>query len=391
MKVIGLMSGTSVDGIDAALVQITGHALNLKVKLIAGETYPYPTALREQILAVCGGASLSMLELAALDDEIAAQFALAAVKIQTGNPSAQLIGSHGQTVYHRPPETKPQNALSWNSLGYSLQLGRGSVIAHMTEIPVVSNFRAADLAAGGQGAPLVPKVDACLLSHPTKSRAIQNIGGIGNVTYLPAQQELDWESNIVGWDTGPGNATIDLAVQQLTQGGQTFDRDGSWAATGEPNLQMVEKWLNHDFFKLFPPKSTGRELFGEAYLNSCWQDAQAEGLSPEDWLATITELTVASIVHSYRCFLPNMPDQVLLCGGGSRNLYLKERLQAQLFDLEVLTTDEAGLDSDFKEAIAFAVLAYWRYNCSEPGNLPQVTGAKQPMLLGDIHRPIIAM
>jgi anhydro-N-acetylmuramic acid kinase len=389
MKVIGLMSGTSVDGIDAALVHITGVNFDINVKLLAGETYPYPKALREQILAVCAGASLSMTELAVLDDEIASQFALAAVKIQTGHPNGELIGSHGQTLYHRPPEAKSKNALSWSSLGYSLQLGRGDVIAQMTEIPVVSNFRAADIAAGGQGAPLVPKVDAYLLSHPTKSRAIQNLGGIGNVTYLPSRQQLDWQDRILGWDTGPGNALIDLAVQKLTNGRETFDRYGSWAAKGSPDRQLVEKWLKQDFFKMLPPKSTGRELFGEAYLESCWQDAQIEKLSTQDWLATISELTIASIVHSYRCFLPQMPEQIMLCGGGSRNLYLKERLQTELSSIEILTTDEMGVDSDFKEAIAFAVLAHWRYNCEEPGNLPQVTGAKQPMLLGDIHLPII--
>jgi anhydro-N-acetylmuramic acid kinase len=389
MKVIGLMSGTSVDGIDAALVNITGANFDIKVELIAGETYPYPKTLREQILDVCAGKPLSLAELAVLDDEIASQFALAVVKIQTGHPNAELIGSHGQTVFHRPPEAKSKNALSWSSLGYSLQLGRGDIIAQMTEIPVVSNFRAADIAAGGQGAPLVPKVDAYLLSHPTKSRAIQNIGGIGNVTYLPSRKKLDWQDRILGWDTGPGNALIDLAIQKLTDGRETFDRYGSWAAKGCPDLALVEKWLKHDFFKTPPPKSTGRELFGEAYLKSCWQDARSEKLSTEDWLATISELTVASIVHNYRCFLPQIPDQILLCGGGSRNLYLKERLQTELSAIEVLTTDEVGIDSDFKEAIAFAVLAHWRYNCEEPGNLPQVTGAKQPMLLGDIHLPII--
>jgi anhydro-N-acetylmuramic acid kinase len=389
MNVIGLMSGTSIDGIDAALVQITGTDFNLKIKLIAGETYPYPTALRKQILAVCEGACLSLAELAALDDEIASQFALAAVKIQTGNPSAQLIGSHGQTVYHRPPEPQTGKALSFPSLGYSVQLGRGEVIAALTEIPVVSNFRAADIAAFGQGAPLVPKIDAYLFSHPTEARAIQNLGGIGNVTYLPPRKAPNWQSKIIGWDTGPGNALLDLAVQKLTNGCQTYDSKGSWAARGTPNHKLVDRWLEHDFFKQSPPKSTGRELFGEAYLKERDREAQQEQLNDEDWLATITELTVASIVHSYRHFLPSLPDRVLLCGGGSRNLYLKKRLQEELRSIEVMTTNDFGIDSDFKEAIAFAVLAHWRYTCSEPGNLPQVTGAKKPMLLGNIHLPVL--
>jgi anhydro-N-acetylmuramic acid kinase len=391
MKVIGLISGTSVDGIDAALVEITGQGLDLQAQLLAGATYPYPKELREEILAVCAEKALSVAELAQLDDAIATCFALAAESIQSGNLQGKLIGSHGQTVYHRPPfwETDNKEAEAKLQLGYSLQLGRGAVIANLTGIPTVSNFRTADLAAGGQGAPLVAKVDACLLAHPTKFRAIQNLGGIGNVTYLPPRHQPNWEQQICGWDTGPGNALLDLAVEQLTDGRQTYDLDGNWASQGNPSHQLVQEWLQQDFFQESPPKSTGRELFGEAYLRKCWQMAQREQLSSADWLATLTELTVASIVHSYRHFLPQMPDEVLLCGGGSRNLYLRQRLQVELTSAQVLTTDEVGVDGDFKEAIAFAVLAYWRFQCSFPGNLPQVTGAKKSMLLGEINLPLI--
>jgi anhydro-N-acetylmuramic acid kinase len=387
MYCIGLISGTSVDGIDAALVEITGTDIELQVKLIAGETFPYPAQLREQILAVCGGQSLSMAEFAELDDAIATQFALAARKIQMGNLPAQLIGSHGQTVFHRPPFLEERENQS--KIGYSLQLGRGEVIANLTGIPTVCNFRAADLAAGGQGAPMVSKIDACLLSHPTLYRCVQNIGGIGNVTYLPARQQSDWEQSVCGWDTGPGNALLDLAVSKLTGGRQTFDKDGNWAAQGMPAQELVERWLTHDFFQQSPPKSTGRELFSEAYLETCWQEAQTYRLNEADWLATLTELTVASIVHSYRTFLPRMPDEVLLCGGGSRNRYLRRRLEEKLAgEAKVLTTDEVGVSADAKEAIAFAVLAYWRFCCSFPGNLPHVTGAKQAVLLGEIHLPV---
>ncbi|MBE9166592.1 anhydro-N-acetylmuramic acid kinase [Pleurocapsales cyanobacterium LEGE 06147] len=398
MKVIGLMSGTSVDGIDAALVEISGRDVDLKVQLLAGETYPYPVQLKEQILAVCGGRTLSIAQLAELDDAIATHFALAAKSIGQGKPKAELIGSHGQTVYHRPP-VKQLSVSSHQSsvinssipIGYSLQLGRGEAIANLTGIPTVSNFRAADIAAGGQGAPLVSKVDAYLLAHPSKYRTIQNIGGIGNLTYLPAHHELDWEKQICGWDTGPGNALLDLAVQQLSNGRQSYDRDGSWAAKGTPCIKLVRQWLEQDFFSELPPKSTGRELFGEEYLAQCWQDAQKEQLSTADWLATLTELTVASIAHSYRHFLPQMPDEILLCGGGSRNLYLRQRLQAELTSAKVLTTDEVGVNGNFKEAIAFAVLAYWRFTCSITGNLPRVTGAKQPILLGEIHLPLMSV
>lgn len=395
MRVIGLISGTSVDGIDAALVEISGKDLDIEVTLLAGATYPYPDALSKQILEVCGGASLSMAEFAQLDDAIAYAFAQAAQNIQNGNPTAELIGSHGQNVYHRPPTDDLELPILDSGLkkipnpkskmGYSLQLGRGALIAHLTGIPTVNNFRAADIAVGGQGAPMVPAVDAYLLSHPDKHRCVQNIGGIGNVAYLPARQG-NWLEDIRGWDTGPGNALLDLTVQHLTNGSKTYDQDGAWAATGTPCQALVDQWLSQDYFQQSPPKSTGRELFSFEYLQQCIADASAYELSSADLLATLTELTAASIVHSYRTFLPRMPDEVLLCGGGSRNLYLKQRLQRTLEPVPVLTTDEAGVSADFKEAIAFAVLAYWR-NLGIPGNLPQVTGADKAVLLGDVHLP----
>lgn len=436
MRVIGLISGTSVDGIDAALVDIDGTDIDLKIKLIAGSTYPYPDEMREQILAVCAGKALSMAEFAELDDAIAQVFAQAALAIQANHVPAQLIGSHGQTVFHRPPQEQTEAGERGSSggqadikskienlkptMGYSLQLGRGALIADLTGIPTISNFRVADIAVGGQGAPLVSRVDTYLLSHPTEHRCIQNIGGIGNVTYLPPRQG-DWLENIRGWDTGPGNALIDLAVQHLTNGSQTYDKDGAWAASGHPCQPLVTAWLEHEFFMQPPPKSTGRELFGVDFLQKCLADAEKYELNSADLLATLTEFTVASIVHSYRHFLPQMPDTVFLCGGGSRNLYLKQRLQVYLsqnYDREtepssktaelkdiadrnvgewnrcpnpnfpsvvsVLTTDEEGLSAEYKEAIAFAVLAYWRH-LGIPGNLVQVTGAKKAVVLGDFH------
>lgn len=388
LRVIGLISGTSVDGIDAALVEISGSTVDLQVDLIAAATYPYPEALRQQILAVASGEALSVPDLAALDDAIAQQFAQAALSVQAGYAPAVLIGSHGQTVYHRPPLQTQGNAPG-PQLGYSLQLGRGDAIAAATGIPTISNFRAADIAAGGQGAPLVPPVDICLLSHPTYYRCVQNIGGIGNVAYLPPKGMIDPSlasspTPLLGWDTGPGNMLLDLAVQHLSQGAKTYDQDGAWAAMGTPCQPLIDQWLQQDFFQQPPPKSTGREQFGSCYLDQCLGDAAAYHLSAAELLATLTELTAASIAESYRRFLPQLPDQVLVCGGGSRNLYLKRRIQLQL-DRPVLTTDEVGLNADFKEAIAFAVLAYWRQHgiC---GNFPGVTGAKQAVLLGEIYQ-----
>ncbi|QLE54187.1 anhydro-N-acetylmuramic acid kinase [Nostoc sp. TCL26-01] len=391
-RVIGLISGTSVDGIDAALVEITGTDLDLKVELLAGETYPYPKDLRERILSVCAGEAISVPELAQIDDAIALAFAQAAQNIQIGHQPATLIGSHGQTVYHRPPSEQGLGIGNWGlgkifpntkSLGYTLQLGRGALIAHLTGMTTVSNFRVADIALGGHGAPLVPRVDAFLLSHPQEARCIQNIGGIGNVAYIPPHHD-HWLTQMCGWDTGPGNSLLDLAVTHLTNGEQTYDESGNWAATGTPCHPLVETWLRQEYFHLPPPKSTGRELFGVDYLHQCLQDAEPYQLTSADILATLTELTAKSIVHSYQTFLPKMPERVFLCGGGSKNLYLKQRLQSLLGTIPVLTTDDAGLSADFKEAIAFAVLAYWR-QLGIPGNLPAVTGAPREVLLGEVN------
>jgi anhydro-N-acetylmuramic acid kinase len=369
MRVIGLMSGTSVDGIDAALVELTGPPDRPQVELLAGKTFDYDPALRSQILAVCDGAALSMADLAALDDAIATAFAQAAMAIAQGFDAVDLIGSHGQTVFHRPPTAQ---------LGYTLQLGRGALIAHLTGIATVSNFRVADIALGGQGAPLVPPVDIALLSHPTADRAVQNIGGIGNVAFLPA---LNQSAAFSGFDTGPGNVLLDLAVTQLSQGAKTYDDDGNWASQGQIQAELVQQWLTHPYFTQSPPKSTGRELFGAVYLQQCL--AALGDRPPADVLASLTEFTALSIAQSYRRFLPRMPQQVLLCGGGARNGFLRSRLQIHLPDCELLTTTAVGVDADFKEAIAFAVLGYWRQHgiC---GNLPQVTGASNLTLLGEI-------
>lgn len=382
MKVIGLMSGTSVDGIDAALVELDGDRHQLHCQLLGFQTYAYPSRLRLQILQVCAGEALRADQFAELDEQVASCFAQAATDLQQKFGAAELIGSHGQTIFHLPANGK---------LGYSWQLGRGEAIAHHTQLPTVSNFRQADIAAGGQGAPLVPKVDAYLLAHPNKYRCIQNLGGIGNVAFLPPQQKANWDSEIIGWDTGPGNVLLDLAIQKITAGQQAYDQGGVWAAQGTPNHELVNCWLQDPFIHQVPPKSTGREYFGVEFLERCWQMAEQAQLSEADWLASLTEFTVLSIVENYRQFLPQMPEEVLLCGGGSRNDYLKERLQCALGDdIPVLSTDTAGVSHEAKEAIAFAVLAYWRYVHQLPGNLPKVTGANKPMLLGDIHCPATA-
>lgn len=399
--VIGLMSGTSLDGIDAIQVNISGRDRDLQIALQAGLTYPYPDALRSHLLDLCGGAVITIGELVTLDDAVAECFAQAALAVQTqaiaaGFPAAELIGSHGQTLWHRPPQN--------GALGYSWQLGRGAWIAQRTGLPTVWNFRAADIAAQGQGAPLVPGVDRYWFGHPQEHRCIQNIGGISNVTYLPpleanfqnlevcsheacdpksSNPELDPLSPTVqGWDTGPGNSLLDLAVQKLSQGQQRYDAGGQWAAQGSPDLDLVHQWLQEPFFQQPPPKSTGRELFGATYLDRCWHEAQDQNLSPADFLATLTELTALSIVHSYQSFLPVQPDRVLVGGGGLHNTYLMSRLQHHLAPIPVESTATWGVDPDFKEAAIFAVLAHW-HTLGLPGNLPSVTGAKRAVVLGE--------
>ncbi len=377
------MSGTSVDGIDAALTDVSGEGYAVEARLIKGITYPYPADVRSRILALCDNQPTTLSELADLDDAIAYHFIQAIRALDIDLATVDLIGSHGQTLHHRPP--------TQSQLGHTLQLGRGDSIAKETNCPTVSNFRVADIALGGQGAPLVPLIDACLLSQPDYDLAVQNVGGIGNVTYLPAWEKSKTISaapsaNIRGWDTGPGNALIDWAVSKLSQGSKKYDENGSWAEQGTPNQALIEKWLQHPFFKQPPPKSTGRELFSTSYAEKRWQDAQEKNLCDEDFLATLTDFTAATIELSYRQFLPQIPAEILIGGGGSRNQYLMSRLQQRLPTSKVLSTDERQLDADYKEAIAFAILAYWRWH-NVPSNLPSVTGASRLCRLGEIWMP----
>ena len=390
MKIIGLMSGTSVDGIDAALVKVTGNGYLVQADLVKGVTYRYPDGVRSQILALCEDKPITLSALAEMDDAITHHFIQAIYALEISLDTVDLIGSHGQTLYHRPPVA--------DRTGYSLQLGRGELIAHATGRPTVSNFRVADIALGGQGAPLVPLIDACLLSRPDHDLAVQNIGGIGNVTYLPpwrrhdqsqaqlSASQMELPVGIKGWDTGPGNALIDGAVTKLSNGQLTYDKNGDWAAQGKPCQHLIDQWLQHPFFKQAPPKSTGRELFSAAYGEQCWRDAQARSLSDADFLATLSDFTAATIELSYRQFLPSIPKETLISGGGSRNRYLMQRLQQRLPESTVISTDTKQLDADYKEAIAFAILAYWRWH-NIPGNLPSVTGASRPCLMGEVWMP----
>jgi anhydro-N-acetylmuramic acid kinase len=386
MRVIGLISGTSVDGIDAALVELEGEGYELTVTLVAGFTQPYPLDLKQKILRVCAGQPITLADLASLDDAIADQFALATQHLLERSGPADLVASHGQTVFHRPLGS----AVSSNGskpLAYSLQLGRGATLARQVGLPTVSDFRRADIEVGGEGAPLVPIVDLCLLSHPNQRRCIQNIGGIGNVAYLPAWDPIQSPPPpVLGWDTGPGNSLIDIAMATLSEGTLAYDVDGAWAAQGTPCLELIEDWLDHPYFCQPPPKSTGRELFGWEYFDHCHRAAQQRGLSPNDLVATLTEFTAATIAQSYRAFLPDQPDAIFVGGGGSQNPVLMERLQAHFPTIPVAPTDAAGVSATYKEAMAFAVLGFWRWY-QVPSNLPAVTGASSAVVLGHLNYP----
>jgi anhydro-N-acetylmuramic acid kinase len=253
------------------------------------------------------------------------------------------------------------------------------VIAQRTGIITVNNFRARDMAYGGQGAPLVPWVDWILLRHPKENRCIQNIGGIGNVAYLPANAQPE---DVIAFDTGPGNMMMDYLVQHFTQGHQRYDAGGQWAAQGEIHAPLLTALLTDSYLQLPPPKSTGRERYGRSFVIDLLH--RFPGLSEADYLATFTEFTAQSIALSYEQFLPRLPDSLWLCGGGVHNNFLKVRLQHALPSVHIGSTAQIGVDPDYKEAIAFAVLAYLHQH-QLPGNLPLCTHAQQAVVLGDLH------
>jgi len=290
-----------------------------------------------------------------------------------------LIGSHGQTLWHEPPMA--------GHLGSTLQLGEPAVVAEMTGVPVVSNFRTRDMAAGGQGAPLVPLADWLLLSHSTWTRAAQNIGGIANVTYLPPigenNEPREMQDSVIAFDTGPGNMLIDEAARLATNGVWEYDHDGELAAQGHVDESLLAEWLEETYFQQKPPRTTGRELFGTQRATEYWSQAIQWGLNSNDIVATLTALTVGSIERAYRTFLPVFPDEVIVSGGGARNRTLMAMLVDRLAPALVTTSEEYKLDIEAKEAVAFAVLAYETWH-RRPGNIPAATGASRAVVLGSI-------
>jgi anhydro-N-acetylmuramic acid kinase len=375
--VVGLISGTSADGIDAALVEIRGGGLEARLRLLAGLTHPLPAADREELFRLFEPATGTVDRLCRLNfrlGELFAQAALAVIAAAGLRPEqVDLVGSHGQTVWHIPAPD-----------GATLQIGEPAVIAERTGLPVVADFRVADVAAGGHGAPLVPYFDLVVFRHPTRTRAVQNIGGIGNVTYLPAGVDptAAGPRGVLAFDTGPGNMVIDEAVRVLTGGARTFDRDGAMAAAGRVDEAWLAALLDDPYLRQPPPKSTGREVYGRPFAARLLAEARRRGLGPADVVATVSALTADSIVRAYRDFLiPRAGlDEVVLCGGGAYNAFLRRRIAAGL-GVPVRTCDEFGVDAKLKEAMAFALLAAEAV-AGRPTNVPAATGAAGPRVLG---------
>jgi anhydro-N-acetylmuramic acid kinase len=381
MRVIGLMSGTSADGTDAVLLNLEGSPPYLKWQVMQHVNLPHPAALRTEILAGTDPHTSTVNQLCALNASLGEAFARAALAvIDAAGLKAEdidLIGSHGQTMWHSPLGSSFRVLRDPPS---TLQLGEAAIIAERTGITTISNFRARDMAAGGQGAPLVAFGDALFFTDPTLRRACQNIGGIANVTWLPTPRT----GVPFAFDTGPGNMLIDGAIRRITHGAQDCDLDGERAARGHIDESLLAQWMaNEPYFQQAPPKTTGRELFGAAYEEQLWQQAQRLGLDEADYLGTLTALTARSIACAYRNFLPAMPDEMILSGGGARNPTLMKMLAAELAPARLRTSDELGLQSEAKEAALFALLAYETWH-GRPSNLPAATGAKHAVVLGDI-------
>ncbi|HGH5397881.1 TPA: anhydro-N-acetylmuramic acid kinase [Raoultella planticola] len=358
---IGVMSGTSLDGIDVVLAAINESVVAQQASL----SYPIPVAIKEDILAICQGQTLTLSQLGQLDTRLGRLFAdavLALMRQENVQPTDIVaIGCHGQTVWHEPTGEAPN----------TLQIGDNNQIAAHTGVTVVGDFRRRDMALGGQGAPLVPAFHHALLAHPVERRMVLNIGGIANLSLLAPGVPVR------GYDTGPGNMLMDAWIWR--QCGKPYDKDAQWASEGKVLLPLLQNMLSDPWFALPAPKSTGREYFNYGWLER--HLARFQGLRPQDVQATLAELTAVTIAE--QVLLSGGCERLLVCGGGARNPLLMARLAALLPGTEVSTTDAAGISGDDMEALAFAWLA-WRTMSGLPGNLPSVTGAGEATVLGAI-------
>ena len=376
MRVAGLMSGTSIDGVDVAIVDITKQ----KVDLLAFDVFPYPNALRKKILRLCSPETARLDNMCHYNFVLGEVFADAIIKLcsQSGISlnSIDLIGSHGQTIYHNPRGKR----YSKTKIRSTLQIGEPSVIAHRTGITTVADFRPRDMAAGGEGAPLVPYADYILFGRNRSSRAVQNIGGIANVTFLPCCCKQD---DIVAFDTGPGNMVIDGVIRLISNCRRRFDSGGKMAVQGTVNKRLLNEMLRHPFLKKRPPKSTGREVFGISFAKKIYKQATEYGIAYDVLMASVTAFSAKSIAQAYCKFLPTIPEEIIMCGGGSRNNTLVEMLRSELPEAKMLSTDDFGISVDAKEAVSFAILA-WATMKGLTNNVPGVTGAERPVIMGKI-------
>lgn len=362
VRVLGIMSGTSIDSVDLALCRFY-HDQN---DLLDLKTVPFPKTLRARLHRAAAG-SANSYETGQLHHDLGRFYAKAALPFKN---KCDLVGLHGQTIYHNP---NPADRATF-------QIGEPKYLAVALGLPVYANFRTADIAAGGQGAPLATALHARLFSLKKEHVAVQNLGGIGNVT------SLDWTRGalkILSFDTGPANVLLDLTCRHFSGGRRHFDRNGTKARSGRINNHPVSRWLTHKYFRQPPPKSTGRELFGEPFFHRL---LATHNWSEPDLLATLTEFTARNITQSYADHLPSIPAKIVLCGGGARNKFLRERLEALLPNSALLSTDALGWPVESIEAAAFAFLAWLRHH-QIPGNIPETTGAKKAVLLGELTSP----
>lgn len=378
MKVVGLMSGTSADGVDAALVSIVRRGGRPKITPIAFTSVPYPRALQQRLVDLSlHGHVTEICHMNTYLGELFAQAALEVIRAAKYRPAdIHAIGSHGQTIHHLPKGTREPGV---GLIRSTLQIGEPAVIAERTGITTVANFRPRDMAAGGEGAPLVPYAHAIAFSHARRGRLVVNIGGISNVTYLPAGGGV---ADVRAFDTGPGNMVLDAIVQEATKGKRAYDAGGRWARRGTVNRPLFTELMAHPFLTRRPPKSTGREEFGAPLVRTLLDKQKRVRLSMDDLLATCAAWT-AEAIGSSRRWVPGKIDDVIVGGGGVSNRAIMASLRTVFDPVPVLTFDDCGWSSKAFEATAFALLAHdlLHGHCT---NVPQVTGAHHPVLLGSV-------
>jgi len=380
--VVGLMTGTSVDGIEAALVSLKGAPPRLSWKLRLHKSFALDPALVARIRGAASGERWPAADFAALHAALGEVYAAAVLELlaEAEEPlqNVAAIGLHGQTIFHQGP----RDPASQGAGGLTWQIGSAPVLAERTGIPVVHDFRSGDVAAGGEGAPLVPYVDYLLFRSEHVARGLLNLGGIANLTAMPANAR---PGEVIAFDTGPGNMLLDAIVQRSTAGKVSYDEDGLRAVGGVPDAALLAEALADPYFDLAPPRSTGRERFGEAFLAPWFEQAEARALSEADLLVTAAMLSASAVAQAIEDFVqPTIPlSDVYASGGGTRNPVLMAALEAALDPITLHVTDELGLPAEAKEAVAFAVLAYETLH-HRPGNLPRVTGAARPLVLGSV-------